>query len=857
MSPLSKYFQGVSVHGPVRAFAARSFADIVDQFRVCPTIPLSRAAFLALPKAERNEKKQVPFFTPACFRESPSKRVYEQAVCCNLIFLDVDDAKDAAPFVRNPESLYQALEGFSFAAHTTASSTPEKPRLRIVVDAHEIPIADYPKAVATIGAMLGLSRVTTESKVAVQPMFRSTLFLDSTDDDHPLIAYRVDGRAFEVDDISAEVPDTFGKNGNGNGADSHPPHEDAIFFLRAPVPEISLAVAKEALSQVDPDCAYYDWIEIAAALRHQFSPHKAEEAYELFDEWSSEGTKYAGEDDTRAKWKSLRATPHGRMPVTIRSLLLKAKAGGWDDQRVKENTHQRLLDWMENVKDATELLETGVQKILAAPLLSSMQEDILVDRLRSTAKRRFAVAVQAAAIRKDVTRLRGVMKAQERSTQRAEPAWAKGVLYVSNTREFYRRRTGEKYKTDAFNAVYGRWLLPKEDDLKNPTPASLCKPTVEPADYALNHLKLTTVTDFAYDPSQPTEMFFIEKGIKWVNTYNPTYPEPDPRHAAAAGEHLLRHLTNLIGEPEYRRVLTDFMAFIVQFPGRKIRWAPMVQGAEGCGKTLLGEMLKAVLGSEHVKTIDGTAVVSGWNEWATGYQMVVLEEVRVQGTNRYDIMNRMKAWITNDEIPINEKFRNNRDIRNITNYMMFSNFHDALALTANNRRYFVVKSPLQTKSQVQALGDEYFDTLFGFIEQHPGGMRSFLADWEISADFRPDGHAPQTKYATEMVQDSASDLIAAVRRLLLEADYPLIQYDIVSAKTLVDVLKLEDGLGNITGQQVAHVLREEGYHQVARHTFGEERHYLWARSGVGDVVATAVDREKRKLKNLSMELLFS
>ncbi len=874
MSPHAKYFQGSSVTGSVRASSAASWKDLVDCFRICPTLPLTRSAFLALDKKSRNEAKQVPFFVPACFRESPSKRVYAEATVCNLIMIDVDDSKDAAPFVKNPQLLYDALEGFNFLAHTTASSTPENPRMRIIVMAEEIPVERYAQAVETIGARLALSHITKESKVAVQAMYNPVMFSDSTEEQHPLIAQEQNGRAFTVNDISDEE-ECDGNSSNGsNGTNGHIPHgtvsphgADALFFLKSPVPEISLAIAKEALAEIDADCDRAEWRDIASALKHQFSPHKAEEAYQLFDEWSATGDKYEDQDDTKKMWESLRPTPVGRMPVTIRSLLHKAVAAGWSDQRVKDHSFNKLLEWMEHVPTATELLEQGVQKILTAPLLSNVQEDMLIDELKKHVKRRFAIVVATATIKKDLMRVKAQIQAEaqtevQEKQKKQEPMWAKGVLYVSNTQEFYRRRTGEKYRDASFDACYGRWLLPTAQDLiaqgKQVNTATLSQPIVQPSDYARNYLKITTVTDYSYDPSQPNELFFIDRGKKFVNIYNPTYPELDPRHAKEAGALFEGHLNNLIGEPDYRRTLIDFMAFLVQSPGRKVRWSPIIQGAEGCGKTFLAEAIKAVLGKEHVKTIDGTTVVSGWNEWAFGYQLVVLEEVRVQGTNRHDIMNRLKPWITNEDIPVSEKFRSSRDIRNITNYMMFSNAHDALALTPSDRRYFVIKSPLQTKQQVLALGKDYFKALFRMLEKHPGALRAWLAEWPISDDFEPNGHAPRTKYVGEMVEDSASDLLAAVRRLLIEGDYPLVQYDLVSAKFLLDVIHQQDGMGHTTGQQLAHVLREEGFNQMGRFAFGEERHYLWLRGGCGmqNVFEVAVERVKKDAKNLCMELLF-
>jgi hypothetical protein len=857
----ARYFQGNSLQGPVKASTAANFREVVDALRICPSLAIARQAFLALPKERRNELKQVPFFVAACFKDSPSKRVKEQATTCNLIFLDIDTTKDgkspAAPFVSNPASLYNALAGFNFAAYTTASSTPEKPRLRIVVDASAIPVSQYARAVSSLGKLLGLSEITPESRNAVQPMFLPTLFSDTGPDEHPLIAHRLDAGQYTPDDISTDLGD-YSEPKQAQGELS----SDALYFLRAPIPEITLGIAKEALGCIDADCSYFDWLECAAALKHQFSPHKAEEAFSLFDEWSEGGSKYGGQEETRAKWDSLRPTPIGRLPVTIRSLLRQAVASGWDDKRVKESCFNSLVKWLEEVGTVTELMEKGAHKILSAPLLSAVQEDVLVHQLCTQAKKRFAYTISATAIRKDMARAKAEIKAQEKPAEKVkEPQWAKGVCYIAAAQDFYRHRTGEKYKSESFNAIYSRWLLPTEEMLKDAglqvTPATLSRPIVSPAEYALNHLKILTVYDYAYDPSQPTELFFVNQGRKYLNTYLPTYPELDKENAAEAGSLFQKHLSVLVAEPEYRRTITDYLAYMVQFPGRKIRWAPLVQSVEGAGKTYLAEMMKAVLGSEHVITISGDSIKSGYNDWAFGHQLIVLEEVRVAGANRKEIMNALKPLITNDDISINEKYRSARDVENISNYLMFSNHHDALALTPGDRRYFVIKSPLQHKAQVLALGPNYFPPLYAMLRDKPGAMRAYLADWELSPDFEPDGHAPRTKYVQELINDSANDLTAAVRKLLLEGDSPLIQYDIVSAKNLLDVLHLEENT-RATAQQIAQVLREEGFRQVGRHSIGSERHYIWARGLIGDAdaVATAQDRAKRGLKNLCMEILF-
>lgn len=871
----TRYFQGSSVTGPIKASAARTFREVVDALRLCPTLGISRKDFHALDEKERNNAKQVPFFVAAVFKESPSQRVYDQASHCNLIFLDIDPEKEVqngkwvetgrypgAPFVNDPDSLYAALAGFNFAAHLTASSTPAKPRMRIIIDAEKIPLAMYPRAAMAIGALLGLPTITKESKVSVQPMFLPVMFSDSTEEEHPLIAYYLDGRSFLPTDIGDglfpefEVTHTRSQVGDNSGL-------DALEFLRSQVPEISLNTAREALYAIDADVSRAEWLNCAAALKHQFAPGKEDEAYELWDEWSQQGQKYTGEKETEKVWDSLRPTPIGRVPVTIRSLLHVATVAGWDNKKVKENLFNELVRWMDTVGEITELMEKGVKRIISTPLLTSVQEDVLVHMLCSNAKKRFAYTISATAIRKDLKRTKDEIRAQERPAEKMrEPLWAKGVCYVA-TGEFYRHRTSERISHRSFDAMYSRHLLPNEDTLKEAgipiNAATLSKPIVLPSDFALNSIKIPTVSDYAYDPAQPTEMFFISNGKRYVNMYSPTYPELDTKNANHAGDLFQSHLCNLIAESQYRDTLIDFMAFMVQSPGVKIRWAPFIQGAEGSGKTYIAQVMRCVLGKQHVRTIGGETIEKGWTEWSFGKQLVVLEEIYAAGTSRYTVMNTLKKLITNDEIPVEQRNRDSREVDSYcTNFFLLSNHHDALPLTANSRRYFIIKSALQEQADVVALGGKkYFDPLFALVNDKPGALRSWLIDWQISPDFAPNGHAPRTKYLLEMVNDSAGEVTSAIRRMLLEGDYPLLQYDIVSAKTVMDALMME-GVSRVTAQQIGGVLREEGYRQIGRHMIAGERHYLWIRPGVdeGRAVDMAADRIRANRVHLCMDLIY-
>jgi len=859
------FFMGDDVlHPTVYGSDAETFPQLVDYYLAAPiSLKLTREDYNALPKREQSRAKQVPYLTAAVFDANPAPRQTKHAVQCTLIFLDIDDHQQAAPLLDHLDLVGQQLHPWNFAMYTTASSTPSAPRLRIVVDASGgIPLDQYEAAVLTIAKTLGLHNIDRASMVPVQPMFLPSMFADEVmhEERQPLVLKRVTGKPFTVRDIE-EVEQSQPRQ------QTSPENLDALEFLRAPLDEVGLKEATSMLDALDPDLDYRQWLEVAAALKHQF-PHHAEEAYALFDQWSSRGSKYGGQDDTRAKWDSFRPNPANRLPVTIRTVMHFAAMAGWDTTGVKNARSESILEWMRNAPNAQTLLKEGIARILAMPLASQSEEEALLNQLARDL-RRFNTVVGVSALRKDLKALRQQIRDQEAMAQEAAsaqivPSWARGVCYVAATEEIFRHATSERYTLSSWDNVYGRRLLPTPAQLEGMglpvNQANLTRPIIPPRQYALTSIKIPVVWDYTYDPSSPNELFVIDAGKAYVNTYRRSHPQPQPQDAETAGALFSAHMDTLIAEPEYRTVLLDWLCYLVQAPGAKIRWSPLIQGAEGCGKTFIADTMAAVLGHPNVKSIGGPQLFSGYNEWAVGHQLVAIEEIRVAGQNRHEVMNVLKPLITNDTIPVNQKFRDTRHAHNRTNYMLLTNHHDALALNHESRRYFVVKSAIQTREQVAQLKERgHFAALYAMLRDMAGGLRHWFESREISPSFDPDASAPPTTHLEDVIDAGAPDHTAAIRRLIREGDHPLIQADLLSTRALMDALNHgTDSLRyKVSAQLLSNILREEGYLHVGRYRLDEgERHYLWRHHNASDRdwPNVAKNRVDNNLVNLDMDM---
>lgn len=857
----AKYFTGQSVTKWVSACPATTFRELVETCIHTPIpLNLSQDDFLEMPKLARDKYKRdhLALLTPAAFKSDNVARKTENATCCNLIFLDIDEDKKtglcpAAAYVNNPQILRDQLAPLAFVAYHTISSSEDKPRIRVMVSADAIPLSMYPAAVATIAKRIGLSIITPESEVAVQPMFLPVLFAGQHIDEHPTFCGELIGEALQARDVQdVEMDEVMGVEPKGYTNRDQQQGEDALAFLRPPVPEITLEIAKEALSHVDPDIEMLPWIAMASALKHQFSHKQAAEAFEVFDEWSSGGTKkYLGRDDTLAKWNCIQPTPLGRVPVTIRSLIHAAVDAGYNAAPVKEVSFTSVLNWIrEDGRTFTDLTTISLQKIMAAIMLSLTEEEALLNAVARQAKK-LKLDIGIAVLRKDLKRLKAQAAQKDGDKDSSEmPGWLKGWCYVTSTDEFFHHRTTQKVKPEAFNNMNGRRLMPDEDD-DNPDPAAKARPIMRPQDFALNLHKIQCVSGYRYTPSEPGKIYTKKDGLWFVNTYRANFPTPTPEGAEEARKVIDRHMELLIADPNHRRILFDWLAYNVQFPGQKIRWAPLFQGGEGCGKTFFFELMLAVLGHGHAKLVNKASISGSWNEWATGAQVIAIEEIRVVGENKYEIMNKLKELITNNNVPINQRNNDTRTVENTTNYIAFTNFHDALALAHNDRRYFVLKAILQEEEEIRAVGEQYFDDLFALLEERAGALRWIFENHTMSGDFNPNGRAPHTIFRDQVIEDTSDEITAVVRRLVNEGDQVLVNGDFIVAKTLGAMFDLE-GVRHPTDQYLGQVLRNLGYHSGKRSMLDGVKQTIWVRNGrlkdvtdLGGFVRQRMDDQKK------------
>jgi hypothetical protein len=497
-----------------------------------------------------------------------------------------------------------------------------------------------------------------------------------------------------------------------------------------------------------------------------------------------------------------------------------------------------VAEWRKRIADASEefeLRERICSEIARDERLGDIDRESLAQSLTDRFKA-LGTRLSIAVCRKLVAE----RKPQKKAAAKV-PAWCKDWVYVTDDDKFFRLDSDEWLTTQGFNARFNRELPTNEDG----------EITNSATWMALEEFGVPTVTKAVYLPWGGPQ--FDLDGVSCVNTYRPSsVPKPvdalsDQGRAAVAV--VMRHIDLLCGgRQEVIDTLVHWLAHNVQKPGVKIRWSPLIKGVEGDGKTSLAGLLAAVMGRANVRNISPKVLGTDFTGWAEGAAVGVLEEIKLTGHNRYDILNALKPFVTNDSVEIHRKGKDTYDAINTTNYLACTNFHDALPLSDTDRRWWIVFTPfadLDSLAAAAGVGSDglgaYFDSLHAAISTQRAELRRWLLDVVIPDTFKPNGKAPMTAEKTLMIGMSVSDEEQTLREII-EQGAPGVSVDVLCSASLSDALALSDADVALATTSLNRALSKMGYVKYPKQVkWRDKTHRVWLK--------TAFDRSPAQIRS--------
>ena len=384
----------------------------------------------------------------------------------------------------------------------------------------------------------------------------------------------------------------------------------------------------------------------------------------------------------------------------------------------------------------------------------------------------------------------------------AIPKWLEEYCFVQIDECFYSRRTRQSLSVASFDASFARHLMTKRDRLEGKS-----APEHPASKIALNRYEVPVVANRMYLPGD--DDIFRVNGLDYINSYTtigiPEVPESLSAAERKAIADVESHFHHLFKNDADIRLLKSWLCYIVQ-QNKRTNWTPVIQGAEGDGKSWFALLMAVVLGAENAESIAGESLAEQYTGWAEGVQFCLIEEVRLHGKNRFDVLNKMKPYISNTMVPIRRMRTDVYSVLNTVNYLMVTNSKDGVPAGSNDTRYFPLFSRWQTKVSVEKFNREnphYYDNLHEALS-HGGALRKWMLGYALDPIFNPKKRAPTSSAKAEMIYLNQSDEEESFDELMNMSDDPAF------CRTLLSSVKMHEKMDDAPVNRRLKIFLSEG-----------------------------------------------
>ena len=338
-----------------------------------------------------------------------------------------------------------------------------------------------------------------------------------------------------------------------------------------------------------------------------------------------------------------------------------------------------------------------------------------------------------------------------------------GCVYILTLHKAFTRKG--LLKADQFRVAYGGYEFQMDVDSK--TTMDAWKAFTES-----RCVHFPQVTNAVFRPELESGAMIEENGETAVNVYIPV----NTRRVVGDASPFLQHITKLIPDPKDYALLLSYLAACVQYPGVKFQWCPLIQGAEGNGKTLFTRCLIYAIGDKYAHMPPAEHISEKFNAWLFGKLFIGIEDIYVPG-HKFEILNVLKPMITNDRLSQRAMQTDQAMGDNRANFIMNSNHRDAIRKTKNDRRFAVFYTAQQTERDMIDSGfmksnldaTDYFPKLYAWLKADGYAIvNDYLRSYSI-----PDAYNPATEChrapRTSSTEAALRESLGVVEQTIMEA----------------------------------------------------------------------------------------
>ena len=300
-----------------------------------------------------------------------------------------------------------------------------------------------------------------------------------------------------------------------------------------------------------------------------------------------------------------------------------------------------------------------------------------------------------------------------------------GCTYIQSLNRVLTPR-GHLLDSQRFRAVYGGWEFSLDSFGEHKTDNAWTA-------FTESHvIEYPMADNVCFRPNEPYDHLIAENGHMAANTWRPIPIFRKPGDPSRLRDHIKR----MLPDKDDADILLYYMAACVQHQGVKFRWAPVLQGVQGNGKSILARCLQHAIGHRYVHTAQAAQLTRDkFNAWLTSNTLIIVNDMFIPG-DRSTAMEVLKPMITENYLEIRRMQVAGITERVCANFFLTTNRKDGVPKTIDDRRFAVFFCAQQSVEHLDAhgLNPEYFTDLNDWLE---GGGFGVLAEYLHTLDIPP------------------------------------------------------------------------------------------------------------------------
>lgn len=376
-----------------------------------------------------------------------------------------------------------------------------------------------------------------------------------------------------------------------------------------------------------------------------------------------------------------------------------------------------------------------------------------------------------------------------------------GCVYISQQHRVM-LPGGKVVKPEAFSVEYGGYSFFMKDSTDG---AGAIKDSAFLAFTQSSRYQCPIVDQPVFDPRRAPGEVFLSGRQRLVNTYADVAVERTPGDASP----FYNYLALMLPDARDQQILLAWMAAVVQYPGIKFLWSPVLQGCKGSGKTLLFKVLMKAVGDEYSNIVPPKKMGGQFNTWMLNTIFTLGDEVgKFQGTEEW--LDDIKTIITGDRQQVEPKGVDSYMTQVCTNIGFTTNHKRNFRVGEDERRFAMFWTAQQHKADINgpalAAFGRWLDTGGWAICAHE------LATLHIVEEFNPATSAKNAPWTSSMAQAVAgsSDKIDQLIEDAVQEGVPGFRGGFICMQRLEGLLETK-GVRGVTRSVREDILERLGY----------------------------------------------